>query len=138
MIKRILISIAFVMGGLFTWVLVTIMAGYAKALAGMSDGTAGGGESESRLYVSYLFYSYFAFSAISVLLCRRRAALANLGIVAHGILVVFVLLWLSKSPPDNAKSLLSGLIRAVLVGTVYLTPWIFLWRMALRNVNDPK
>jgi len=126
MIWRILASLAFLGGGFLTLLILMIAKGYGAAQAGMSAVNVRS-QPHGELLITCLICSYFAISAIGVLLCGKKrtrrltAALAHIDLFA----TLAVILVINGIPITKHTSM--EMLAFVFVCMMYFAPWFMLW-----------
>lgn len=125
MIWRILASFAFVVGGVLMWFVLAGLRGFATMQAGMSAVSVAGPPSSEAL-IPWFVCSYFAVSAVGVLVFKRRSGLMSVAAVAHLMALVAFCLLCSEGSQDSRKFIGEALILGLLTLLVF-SPWLCIW-----------
>jgi hypothetical protein len=126
MIGRIMAALAFVAGGIFTWVVLAGLQGFGSAQAGMGDG-AGSGRSSGEGMIPYMATLYFIMSAVGVVACRKRDSLFVVAGVAHSFLLLAFLALCSEGLGSGSGNILPGLVLVFVLTLVFFSPWLLIW-----------
>ena len=119
-----------------TGLLCALAKGYGASQAGMSAGTRQGPPSNDVLVIG-LLCSYFAVSAVGVMVCTGKRTLRIAAIVAHLIpLMVFIWVFTKVGNTSNGDSL-NGIFRLAGIAAFYFVPWVALWSYLLL-ANSPQ
>jgi len=134
MSKRILASIAFLLGGTVSVFVLLAVSEFGHSQAGMSAGPVPGH------FVDYLIPwlggSYFLASAISVLLARKRESLILAAVLSHLILLIFYMAICSEGWSEDMGKFLSGIVMFAIITLVFFSPWFAVWFWILSKRND--
>ncbi|HTH46261.1 MAG TPA: hypothetical protein VMB21_01995 [Candidatus Limnocylindria bacterium] len=137
MIGRIIAALAFLAGGIFTWIVLTGLQGFGAAQAGMGDGS-GAGRSSGDGLLPYLASLYFIVSAVGVILCRKREDLRATAAVAHTFLVITLLVICSEALGNANANVFTGLLFLLVLSAIFFSPWLLLWAYFLFRRQDGK
>jgi hypothetical protein len=135
MSRRILASIAFLMGGAVTFLIFWILRGLGHMEAGMSDGTVPAPPFAEAL-IPWFAISYFAVSAVGVLIARMREPLWLAAASAHLVLfVTFCLLCSEALGEENTGNVFINCLRIAFIFLIFFSPWFVLWGVILTKAK---
>ena len=118
--------IAFVIGGIVTLTVFRVLGTLGHMEAGMSAGAVQGAAFTDTL-IPWIAVSYFAVSAIGILIARKRNTMRLTAALAHlMLLVTFCLFCLEASRGDEGEFLLN-VVKLAVITAVFFSPWIAIW-----------
>jgi hypothetical protein len=126
MIWRILAASAFLGGGFLTFVILIIAKAYGASQAGMSAVSVRS-QPHGELLITCLLCSYFAISAVGVLLCGKRRTRRSAAALAHFVLFATLAVIFVKNGIPNTERTSMAMLRFLFVCMMYFTPWFMLW-----------
>jgi hypothetical protein len=127
-------SIGFLLGGVFSVVVLLAASSFGHSMAGMSAGSVSRPSVDSL--IPWIAGAYFAVSAASVLLARKRAGLKFGAILSHLVLLVLFLALCSEGRDDDSGKFWSGILVLGIITLVFFSPWFALWGWILSKQND--
>jgi len=130
MTGRVIASLAFIAGGIATWFVLKALLAFGASQAEMSA-SAGSASSSVDAVILGLVGSYFAASAIGVVVCRKKEALRVVALVAHLFLMAGFFAICSTGIGKGAEKFLTGVLIIVVVALVYFLPWFIVWSALL-------
>jgi hypothetical protein len=136
MIPRILASVWFLVGGTLCWFALGCLRGFGASQAAMSAGRNADPASADGL-VSLLACSYFAVSAMGVLLAKSKETLRNVALCTHALLLVAFCILCSGGGGKGAGDFFAGLLIIGVLATVALSPWLAIWFVLLFKIDGP-
>lgn len=126
--KRVIFSVAFVVGGMFTLLLMLIAHGFGEAGAGMSVGPVSPSGPPDLLLIA-LGCSYFFGSAFGIYVVRAKSALWIWAFAVHILIIIgWGIIFVSKKngDPDGYKWPDEMLTLSVVM-MLYFLPWVAAW-----------
>jgi hypothetical protein len=126
MIWRLIASVAFVGGGVLTWVVLAVVKAYGSSQAAMSDGAGHGGPDRDALFMVF-FCSYFVISAVAVPFCKQKRTLWAAAALAYSVVFLTFLGVCVHIGADEISRMLAGAATFAVIILIYLAPWTFLW-----------
>ena len=133
---RIVASLAFLGGGVFTFGLLLVLRAFASAMAGMSPVSTAGGSPSMDSWVTALACSYFVIGAVGVLCCKRQATLRRVAVVAHLPLVYLILLVANHNMLRGSASASESILGIGVPVLIYFSPWLVVWLSFMYNQDD--
>lgn len=135
MTGRIIASLWFVVGGIITWFVLTVLRGFASSQAGMSAGAVSGPPSVDAL-IPWLACLYFVVSAAGVVVCRKREALRVVAAVAHLFLLSAFFALCAEGLGKGSEKFFTGLLLLSVLTAVFCSPWLAVWGFILFRRNE--
>lgn len=126
MILRILAAVAFLFGGVLTWIILGALKAFGASQAAMSAGAAHGAPDRDRFFMLFLC-SYFLIGAFAAVFCTRRRAFWFSASLAYLVLLLTFVGMCFQNGADQIDRILAGALTAGLIGLFYFIPWTFLW-----------
>jgi len=136
MIGRIIVAIAFIVGGAVTCFVLAVLKGFAASQAGMSAGPVPASPAVDAL-IPWLAGSYFVVSAIGILLCQSRTALRVAALVAHSLLLIAFLSICAEGLGGYTERFLTGLLTLSFITVLFFSPWLIIWAVFLFRDGGP-
>jgi hypothetical protein len=132
MLNRTSLPVAFVVGGIFTLLILMTLRGFAQSLAGMSVGSVPSSSQSDSLTIA-LMCGYFLGSAFGISASKTKHALWFWAVLVHALLLIaYAMLFASakSSDPDGYKW--PGKVTKLAIGmAVYFSPWLIAWGVIL-------
>src|SRR5271165_6169532 len=122
MLRRILTSIAFLLGGAGTVFIVLALSGLAHSQAGMSAVSVSGSSVDS--WIPWIAGAYFVLSAISILLARKREGLILAAILSHFVLLILYCAICSEAWDRESGKFWSAVVTLAIIMLVFFSPWL--------------
>jgi hypothetical protein len=135
MIWRILASVAFLAGGALCWFVLGCLHGLGASQAAMSAGTNPGPPSSDAL-IPVFACSYFAVSAVGVLLAKTRDALRSVALCAHALVLIALCILCSEGGGKGSGDFFGGLLIVGVLSALALSPWLAIWFALLFRANE--
>lgn len=136
MFKRIVAACLFLAGGLVTWVLLSLLQGYAASQAAMSAGPISGARGTDTL-VLWLLCAYFLISAVSAVATTNRHALWALCSFAHALIAIAFCFLCSEMSSWDAAKLIPAILTLLVITGVFLLPWLAIWCWVFEKARKP-
>jgi hypothetical protein len=134
MSNRIFASIAFLVGGTVSVLVILAVSKFGQDMAGMSAGSVHRPSVDSL--IPWIAGSYFVASAASVLLARKRESLRLAAVLSHLILLVLYLAICSEGSDNGGSKFLSDIVVLAIITLVFFSPWFAVWAWILFKRND--
>lgn len=137
MLKRVIFSTAFAIGGIVTLLILLFLSGFGQAEAGMSAGSVSS-QSPSDSAMIFLICGYFFVSAFGIMISKSPSVLWLWAVLAHALLfIAYVMIFISTKKADGYKWL-SEAIEIAIIMAVYFLPWLIVWGIILSRKDTKK
>jgi hypothetical protein len=134
MFKRVIASFLFLAGGSMTWVVLTVLQGFAASQAAMSAGPISGSRA-SDAAVLWLLCCYFVISAISAIMTCKKRVLWVLWVFTHALVVVALCILCSGAFGWDTAKLIPAILMVVVIAGILLSPWLTIWGWLLKKAS---
>lgn len=135
MFQRLLVSVAFVIGGIITLAVLWALRALGHMESGMSAGPIAGSPIVDAL-IPWFAVSYFVVSAVGILISKKRSAVRFTAVLAHSMLLItFCLLCLEASNGDIAGLFLT-IVKLLIPTVIFFSPWLAIWYWILLIRSD--
>jgi len=125
---------AFVAGGIVTFLISLVVCGFGQAQAGMSAGPTQSNGPSDFITIS-MICGFFFVSAYGIAVSKTKSGLWFWAILGHALLAIdYIMLALSmkRNDPDGYEWPSQARNLAIIMA-VYFAPWVFIWTMILTN-----
>jgi hypothetical protein len=132
MLRRVLVSVAYLIGGFVTLFLLLALRGFAQSQAAMSAASISASGVSDALTM-YLIPAYFFVSAVGILISRSRFALCLWATAANGLLLTaYGIAFVATKQNDSGGHKWTGdVVGLALIMFVYFLPWSIGWAILL-------
>jgi hypothetical protein len=135
MARRILSCIAFLIGGIITFAVLSVFSALGHMEAGMSAVSIAG-TPKRETFILWLACSYFVVSAVGVCVTERKSALRAICLIAHTALFIAFCLLCSEGLGHDVGTFFGGLLTLCIGMTIFFFPWFVIWGLILTKAKD--